>query len=156
MRDSGRVSVSLLNQYGCSKELSTQISFSNNGIPVTFSAGRDSTLCSLGSIEIKVNTNIPVQPTWSKSPNFNTILSRGDKINYTLERGINTLYVKGENTDKCVYNDTIKLFVFPIAASMPDNYSVCLPSDTIKIQVTDNRYFSVFKLFMGARRGNKI
>jgi gliding motility-associated-like protein len=78
-----------------------------------------------------------VQPTWSKSPTFNTILSKGDKINYTLGRGVNTLYVMGENTDKCVYLDTINLFVFPIAASMPDNYSVCLPSDTIKIQVTD-------------------
>lgn len=138
MRDSGRVSVSLLNQYGCRKELNTQISLSNNGIPVTFSAGRDSTLCSLGSIEIKVNSNISVQTTWSKSPIFNAILSTGNKINYSLDRGINTLYVKGENTDKCVYLDTIKLFVFPIAASLPDNYSVCLPSDTIKIQVTDS------------------
>ncbi len=138
MRDSGSVSVSLQNQYGCRKELNTEISFSNNGIPVTFSAGRDSTLCTLGSIEIKVNSNISVQPTWSKSPTFNTILSTGDQINYNLERGINTLYVKGENIDKCVYLDTIKLFVFPIAASMPDNYSVCLPSDTIKIKVTDN------------------
>jgi gliding motility-associated-like protein len=138
MRDSGRIGVSLVNQYGCRKELNTQISLSNNRIPVTFSAGRDSTLCNLGNIEIKVNTNIPVQPTWSKSPTFNTILSKGDKINYTLERGVNTLYVMGENTDKCVYLDTINLFVFPIAASMPDNYSVCLPSDTIKIQVTDS------------------
>lgn len=138
MRDSGRVSVSLQNQYGCRKELNTQISLSNNGIPVTFSAGRDSTLCSLGSIEIKVNSNISVQTTWSKSPIFNAILSTGNKINYSLDRGINTLYVKGENTDKCVYLDTIKLFVFPIAASLPDNYSVCLPSDTIKIQVTDS------------------
>lgn len=138
MRDSGRVSVSLQNQYGCKKELNTQISLSNNGIPVTFSAGRDSTLCSLGSIEIKVNSNISVQPIWSKSPIFNAILSTGNKINYSLDRGINTLYVKGENTDKCVYLDTIKLFVFPIAASLPDNYSVCLPSDTIKIQVTDS------------------
>jgi gliding motility-associated-like protein len=138
MRDSGRIGVSLVNQYGCRKELNTQISLSNNRIPVTFSAGRDSTLCNLGNIEIKVNTNIPVQPTWSKSPTFNTILSKGDKINYTLGRGVNTLYVMGENTDKCVYLDTINLFVFPIAASMPDNYSVCLPSDTIKIQVTDS------------------
>lgn len=138
MRDSGRVSVSLQNQYGCRKELNTQISLSNNGIPVTFSAGRDSTLCSLGSIEIKVNSNISVQPIWSKSPIFNAILSTGNKINYSLDRGINTLYVRGENTDKCVYLDTIKLFVFPIAASLPDNYSVCLPSDTIKIQVTDS------------------
>jgi gliding motility-associated-like protein len=138
IRDSGRVSVSLLNQYGCSKELSTQIFFSNNGVPVTFSAGRDSTLCNLGSIEIKVNTNISVQPIWSKSPTFNTILLTGDKVNYTLERGVNTLYVRGENIDKCVYLDSINLFVFPIAASMPDNYSVCLPSDTIKIQVTDS------------------
>lgn len=137
IRDSGRVTVSLLNQYGCSKELSTQISFSNNGVPVTFSAGRDSTLCTLGSIEISVNTNISVQASWSKSPTFNAILSTGNKINYTLERGINTLYVRGENIDKCVYLDTIKLSVFPVAASMPDNYSVCLPSDTIKIQVTD-------------------
>ncbi|MEY4048050.1 MAG: hypothetical protein RL284_1601, partial [Bacteroidota bacterium] len=117
-----------------------------------FSAGRDSSLCALGSIEIKVNTNISVQPTWSKSPNFNTILSRGDKINYTLERGINTLYVKGENTDKCVYLDTIKLFVFPVAASLPDNYSVCLPSDTIKIQVTD-RDTSQFLNYLWAPNG---
>jgi gliding motility-associated-like protein len=152
MRDSGRVSVSLLNQYGCRKELNTQISLSNNGIPVTFSTGRDSTLCALGSIEIKVNTNISVQPTWSKSPTFNTILSTGDKINYTLERGLNTLYVRGENIDKCVYLDTIKLFVFPVAASMPDNYSVCLPSDTIKIQVTD-RDTSQFLNYLWAPNG---
>lgn len=81
MRDSGRIGVFLVNQYGCRKELNTQISLSNNGIPVTFSAGRDSTLCNLGSIEIKVNTNIPVLPIWSKSPTFNTILSKGVKIN---------------------------------------------------------------------------
>jgi len=138
MRDSGRIGVSLVNQYGCKKDLITQISLSNNGIPVIFSAGRDSTLCNLGSIEIRLNTNIPVQPTWSKSPTFNTVLLTGDKVNYTPERGVNTLYVKGENIDKCVYLDTINLFVFPVAASMPDNYSVCLPSDTIKIQVTDS------------------
>ena len=152
MRESGRVSVSILNQYGCRKQLNTQISLSNNGIPVTFSTGRDSTICALGSIEIKVNTNISVQPTWSKSPDFNNILSRGDKINYTLERGINTLYVRGENTDKCVYLDTIKLFVFPITASIPDNFSVCLPSDTVKIQVTD-RDTSQFLNYLWAPNG---
>jgi gliding motility-associated-like protein len=138
MRDTGRISVSLVNQYGCKKDLSTQVSLSNNGVPVIFSAGRDSTLCSLGSFEIKVNTNIQVQPAWSKSPTFNTILFTGDKLNYTLNRGVNTLYVRGENTDKCVYLDTINLFVFPVAASMPDNYFVCLPSDTIIIKVADN------------------
>lgn len=138
MRDTGRISVSLVNQYGCKKDLSTQVSLSNNGVPVIFSAGRDSTLCSLGSFEIKVNTNIQVQPAWSKSPTFNTILFTGDKLNYTLNRGVNTLYVRGENTDKCVYLDTINLYVFPVAASMPDNYFVCLPSDTIIIKVADN------------------
>lgn len=152
IRDSGRVSVSLLNQYGCSKELNIHISFSNKGVPVTFSAGRDSTLCALGSIEIKVNTNISIQPVWSKLPTFNPILSTGNKINYTLEQGINTLYVRGENTDKCVYLDTIKLFVFPIAASMPYNYAVCLPTDTIKIQVTD-RDTSQFLNYLWAPNG---
>ena len=152
MRDSGRIGVFLINQYGCRKELNTQISLSNNGIPVTFSAGRDSTLCNLGSIEIKVNTNIQVQPIWSKSPTFNTILLTGDKVNYTLERGVNTLYVRGENIDKCVYLDTINLFVFPVAASIPENYSVCLPSDTIKIQVTD-RDSSQFLNYLWAPNG---
>ena len=137
MRDTGIVRVILINQFGCKSELSSQISFSNRRIPVIFSVGKDSTLCNYGNIELKVNTNISVRIDWSKDATFKTVSHTGNNYNYPLIRGLNTLYVRGENIDKCIYLDTIKLNVFPVDASLPNSYNICVPSDSVKIEVTD-------------------
>jgi gliding motility-associated-like protein len=137
MRDTGNIKVIINNQFGCKSELNTTVSFSNDGVPVVFSAGRDSTLCKYGNILLTVNTNIPLQVSWAKSPLFDTIIHSGSSFNYALNRGINSIYVRGENKDKCIYRDTINIRVFPVEASLPATYSQCLPSDTVKIQVSD-------------------
>jgi len=94
-------------------------------------------LCTYGNITLKVNTNISGKIDWSKDSSFKTITQNGNSFNYLLERGINTIYVRGKNVDNCIYLDTIKLKVFPVEASLPDSYTACAPTDTIKIKVTD-------------------
>lgn len=137
MRDTGNIKVIISNQFSCKTELNSTVSFSNNAVPVQFTAGRDTTLCAYGNIDLKVSTNIPLQLEWAKSPLFDSIIQRGNALNYALKRGFNSIYVRGENKDKCIYQDTLNIRVFPVEASLPGTYSVCLPSDTVKIQVTD-------------------
>jgi len=137
MRDTGIVRVDISNQFGCKTELRAQISFSNRRVPVIFKTGNDSTVCNYGNMLLKVNTNISVKIDWSKDATFKTISFSGNNFNYPLERGINTLYVRGENMDKCIYLDTIKLNVFPVDASLPNSYNICIPYDTVKLEVTD-------------------
>jgi gliding motility-associated-like protein len=137
IRDTGIVRVIISNQFGCKSELNSQISFSNRRVPVIFSVGKDSTLCNYGNIELKVNTNISARIDWSKDATFKTVSHTGNNYNYPLVRGLNTLYVRGENIDKCIYLDTVKLNVFPVDASLPNSYNICVPSDSVKIEVTD-------------------
>jgi|GEM_PF-626122 len=137
LRDTGTIKVNLSNQFGCKSTLNSSISFSNKGVPVTFKVGNDSTLCTFGNIELKVNTNISLNIDWSNDSSFKTIFGKGNSFNYQVQRGLNTLYVRGKNLDNCIYLDTIKLKVFPVEASLPDRYNACFPTETIKIQVTD-------------------
>jgi gliding motility-associated-like protein len=137
MRDSGVIRVVINNQFGCKAELSSLVSFSNGGIPVIFSAGKDSTLCQYDNRVLRINTNISVKIDWAKDPSFKTIAFSGNNFNYSPQRGVNTLYVRGENADKCKYFDTLNLRVFPVEASLPVAYNACIPSDTLILKVID-------------------